>query len=315
MKLRLVGIGRALLVASAGSLLACGGAEDLNESVDELVYGTDDRLQYGQVLNTSYQHWADSTAMLVNTTRVSCSSGNCALTTSPWTHLPTGERLCQGVRYRAEPRTGDCTGFLVGPKLVATAGHCPVLGPPCASTKIVFGFTANASGGGVPSSVPQKNVYSCVSNTTGWPANDWSLFELDREVEGRSPLYVRHDSAPAVGLGLAIIGHPMGIPVKISPTGEVKSLLTTTFKHNVESFGGNSGSPVFDRLTGMIEGIHVTPPMAHWVSSSDALGSCMTETVCATTGCVGSGFSGATRITLLADKIPLTPALIKLVTG
>lgn len=313
------GMLRALCSTAAAAVLACGNApEAVDESEDELIYGTDDRLQYGQVLGTPYQLWADSTAALINKAKVSCSGGNCALTTTPWT-MANGNRLCQNVRYRGEPNPGDCTGFLVGPKLLATAGHCPVLGPPCADTKIVFGFTADASGGSVPTSVPERNVYQCISNTSKYSTTteDWSLLELDRVVEGRAPLYVRHDGTPAGGLGLAIIGYPMGIPLKVSPTGEVKSTTTGVFYHNVESFGGNSGSPVFDRLTGLIEGIHVTPPTSHWTASTDAMGSCVKETVCPTTGCPGvsPAFSGATRINLMSDKIPLTPALIDVVTG
>jgi hypothetical protein len=43
----------------------------------------------------------------------------------------------------------------------------------------------------------------------------------------------------------------------------------------------------------------------------------VTERVCPVTGCAGftPAYSGATRITLLSDQIPLTPALTMVVSG
>ena len=99
----------------------------------------------------------------------------------------------------------------------------------------------------------------------------------------------------------------------ISPTGEVTELPNSVaFLHNVDSFEGNSGAPVFASATGVVEGIHVSAPfIGHFQNSSDGSGSCVTERLCSTSGCFGQpSTSGAIRITLLSDQIPLTPALI-----
>jgi V8-like Glu-specific endopeptidase len=300
-------------------LLGCGSTTDpgdlVNESDQELIYGTDDRLEYGQVVGTNFQYWANSTAALVESAVVSCAGATCALATAPWTHeFSTGIRLCNDVHYRGQPSLAYCSGFVVAPNQIVTAGHC-LDAVACADTSFVFGFAADATGSNAPTSVPQENVYRCVSATNFFPGEDWAIAILDRPIAGaRPPVNVRYTGQVAINDALAILGHPLGIPLKISPTGNVtETSATITFSHNVESFGGNSGSPVFDRITGVVQGIHVTPPASHFVSSSDAGGPCMAERVCPTTGC--PGFSGATRITRLSNRIPLTPVLTIVATG
>ena len=61
-----------------------------------------------------------------------------------------------------------------------------------------------------------------------------------------------------VGEPLCLIGHPWGLPTKVSHTAEVlKNDGLTWFMANLDSFEGNSGSAVFNELTGEVEGILV----------------------------------------------------------
>jgi V8-like Glu-specific endopeptidase len=124
--------------------------------------------------------------------------------------------LCSNVRFRSQPSLGYCSGFLVAPNAVGTAGHC-LADVPCTSTKFVFGFTANASGGGAPTTVPADNVYQCVSATTNYPTADWALAVLDRPVTIAPPMNLRYTGQVAVGDPMTIIGYPYGMPEKISP--------------------------------------------------------------------------------------------------
>ncbi len=54
-----------------------------------------------------------------------------------------------------------------------------------------------------------------------------------------------------------IIGHPCGLPLKVAahPKSVVTKALPTTFVARLDAFGGNSGSPVFNRSTHRVEGI------------------------------------------------------------
>lgn len=325
---RLTGV----VVAGVALLAAgCGGGEAVHEEAGEvnssLIFGTDDRLEHGQVVGTVYEYLARSTAAQVDEANVSCANGTCALTTAPWTTAPGAfgsSRLCNDVRFRGQPSLANCTVFLVAPDLVATAGHCTSGDVPCSESAIVFDFNADSTGNNAPTSVPAANVYSCVSETkVHQNGDDWALLRLDRAVP-RPVLNVLYGTPVSLNLGLAVIGYPMGVPLKVSPTGEVTVTNANTpqwFSHNIDSFSANSGSPVFDRLTGVVVGIHVRPPqyqfpeVPHWVSGTDANGSCLRERVCPTSGCPTFGYSEASRITRAAPQIPLSAALVGTVTG
>jgi V8-like Glu-specific endopeptidase len=315
------------LATSAGCVTEVEENEVTARLQEKLIYGTDDRLEYGQA-SSVFRAWADSTAMLVVKNRVSCANGTCALTSQNWTKdIPTGSRLCSGVHYRSQSTLGFslldgaggfCTGFLVAPNLIVSAAHCLYDAWDCNMTSFVFGYTADANGGSIPTSVPQDNVYSCASvakivsvddyiNT----GEDWIIYKLDRPVSKRPPLNVRHSGAVSLNQSIAMIGHPNLLPMKISPTGAVTGVSETfLFSHNIDSFEGNSGSPVFGLVSGVVEGIHVLPPpgVSHFFDSTDESGACVAETTCGTSGC--PGYSGATRITRLSNYIPLTPTLI-----
>jgi hypothetical protein len=83
--------------------------------------------------------------------------------------------------------------------------------------------------------------------------NDWAIFGLDRPVEGRVA-YTQVNPNPIKNEQLVMIGYPDGLPKKTDADGVVTSTgnLIGAF---VDSFAGNSGSPVFDsrgRLVGLL---------------------------------------------------------------
>jgi hypothetical protein len=81
--------------------------------------------------------------------------------------------------------------------------------------------------------------------------------ELDRVVTDRTPLTFRKSGAISVNEPLVVIGHPTGLPTKIADGANVRSLSTSFFVANLDTFGGNSGSAVFNANTSEVEGILV----------------------------------------------------------
>jgi hypothetical protein len=51
----------------------------------------------------------------------------------------TDKNLCVGERFRDQPVGAFCSGFLVGPDIIATAGHC-VNADNVTNVRFVFGF-------------------------------------------------------------------------------------------------------------------------------------------------------------------------------
>ena len=318
-------------------LFACAGCAertvaeetegDIRSTSERLIFGADDRKEYGEALGdpllAPFAQRANSVPILVRAADVSCTGATCNLATSPWVMQKVIESgplvpLCNGVRYRGEPQFGtSCSGFLVAPNKIATADHC-ISEVPCSGLKIVFGFVVAANGGAAPTSVPSADVYQCASVSAESAPEDWAILTLDRVVSGpRPPLNVARNSAVALNAALSIIGYPNGVPVKISPTGTVTGISDAVmFSHNVDAFNGNSGGPVFDSM-GVVQGIHDKGPDSAEHFTGDPNGSgCLIAQTCNESGCpptVGDTFSEAVRVTRLSNQIPLTPVLTSLV--
>ena len=91
----------------------------------------------------------------------------------------------------------------------------------------------------------------------GWSKDDWALIRLDRAVTDRRFLEYRKSGEPEVGANLVVIGHPTGLPTKIADGANIRELKGTYFTANLDTYGGNSGSAVFNADTGVVEGILV----------------------------------------------------------
>jgi V8-like Glu-specific endopeptidase len=87
---------------------------------------------------------------------------------------------------------------------------------------------------------------------------DWAIVKLDRNVEGRQPLSIRREGQIQDNQAVYVIGHPRGLPQKYAGNASVRNNQATThFVANLDVFGGNSGSPVFNDSTHEVEGILV----------------------------------------------------------
>jgi len=175
-----------------------------------------------------------------------------------------------------------CSGALVGEDLVLTAGHCfkpHAHGMDCARIKLVFGYAVTQRGE-TPSSFRAENVYSCKEvimqvvqdkrhnfvcrggSCTNSPiigdGVDYALVRLDRPVQGRYPLAISRRKV-AQNAKVGVIGYPSGMPVKVQEEGAAVRSLTNKgyFVTNLDTFSGNSGSPVFNMGTMKIEGVLV----------------------------------------------------------
>lgn len=153
-----------------------------------------------------------------------------------------------------------CTGFLVAPDLLVTAGHCGVnvgetrnqTADYCEAFSWLFDFRANDDGKVETKNISSENHYKCKQiiyavREEGPAYRDFALVQLDRPVKNRTPLKLA-TTEPKVKDSLFMIGHPLGSPTKLSADAEVllndknrQSLIS-----NLDAFDGNSGSPVFN---------------------------------------------------------------------
>ncbi|MBI5597616.1 MAG: trypsin-like peptidase domain-containing protein [Elusimicrobia bacterium] len=242
----------------AGTLL-CG--------VMGCIYGADDRREPREVRSAQIRGWADSTAALFEARNVTENpeTRQAALTTEPFTTAPIEHwsgtaPLCPDALFRGQNRGAFCSGALVGSDLIMTAGHCVDDEHQCKNgIKFVFGFQSGENGQ-PPAEIPIDDVYRCsqlLARRHGGGV-DYALVKLDRPVRDRAPMRLRRTGKPPVGSPLTVIGHPLGLPAKISGGATIRIVSEKGyFAGNLDAYGGNSGSPVINTATGEVEGIAV----------------------------------------------------------
>lgn len=224
------------------------------------------------------------------------------------TNFGSDYMLCSSEPFRNQPCSAYCSGVLVAPDIVATAGHCvatPEQGtPPVTEIKFVFGYRM----------IDQNNAQRVISNNEIYlgkeivariyttTAEDWALIRLDRPVVGHYPVPVRRYSAVADNEDLYVIGYPRGLPAKFADGSNVRDNSNPLFfVANLDTFAGNSGSPVFNRKTHEVEGILVRGERDFVHQDPDIEPDCWISLVCPNTGCRGQD---CVRITLFAHLIP-----------
>jgi V8-like Glu-specific endopeptidase len=269
------------LLLGSGALLRAEGGFDPNY-MPASYYGDNDLKDYYQASQTM-RRLSESTVALF--------SPRALIRDEETGSYRLGSRTLQGrfnlqpgEAFAGQPSEAYCSGVLVGPDLVLTAGHCfkpHPKGGPCNQVRFLFGYALN-SAGQAPATFPAENVYSCSSilvqqvreekdgagnhfvcrngNCVNRPLNgngaDFALVRLDRKVTGRHPLAISRTAIRA-GATVGAIGYPSGMPVKIQEQGaRVRSVTREGyFVADLDTFGGNSGSPVFNMQTFKIEGI------------------------------------------------------------
>ena len=200
-------------------------------------------------------------------------------------------------RFANQQAGAFCSSFLVGSTMIATAGHCAT-SDDVTTVRFVFGFRMSDATTAV-TRIRKSDVYagkSIVGRVRENSGADWALVELDRPVTGRPILPIRRNGRIANNSPVSVMGHPSGLPLKFAAGSTVRDNSPSAFfVANLDTYGGNSGSPVF-AADGTVEGILVRGE-ADYVSNGD----CLVSKVCPSTGCRGED---CTRITELADKVP-----------
>lgn len=205
--------------------------------------------------------------------------------------------ICKAERFSQQISAANCSGFLVKPNLLVTAGHCVKDLTDCSDYKWVFDYKlANATAKKI--TVPKTSVYSCkgiIARALN-PINqdDYAVIQLDRNVTGRKPLSIRKTGKITKGTDIVVIGHPTGLPTKIADGAQVRSLASKFFVANLDTYGGNSGSAVLNAKTGAVEGILVRGENDYVMSEEGD--QCQVSNVCPATGCRGEDVTFITGV-------------------
>ncbi len=259
-----------LIVASIIAANQSIWARSIDLPATDLIYGVDNRYEVEDYADLDFIQKARSVAIRISSRKLTENREDPASYNFPARKLKQLiPQICLTERFVDEVSVGDCSGFLIAPNKLVTAGHCMIGPNECASNKWVFDFHEGVK------TFSKSNVYSCKSiiaqkySYTAKEVNDYAVILLDRNVEGRTPLSFRKFGVVDHETPLVVIGHPMGLSQKITDGARVTKmndieletrihswlLRQNYFTANLDSYGGNSGSPVFNKDTGTVEGI------------------------------------------------------------
>lgn len=272
----------------------------------KVIYGTDDRIDLYQENDPDRRLWAASTCGLFTASAAhENNDGTYTIRTSAYD-------VCPQEPFSSQPTAAFCTGFMVGDDIIATAGHC-FSASNLGSVRFIFGFVMENAATPVLT-VPAEQVYEGVEILGRALAGnqDYAIIRVDRPIvaEGAVPFKIRREGEISVGTPVGVIGHPSGLPLKLA-FGSNTAVRTNDnsgfFMANLDTYGGNSGSPVIDPLTGIVEGILVRGE-TDFVTS----GGCSISNVVPNTGGRGEDVSKTTSFMQFIPELITTNGTLSL---
>ncbi len=265
---------------------------------DKVIYGEDDRLDLFETVDSLHLDLARSTAAMILGTKITTQGDEATIFGSTL----ESRQICATARFAKQLTSANCSGFLVGEDLLVTAGHCVRTQADCNAYRWVFDYGVEVNGESA-AKVPASSVYKCKEiisrNLNRSTKDDFALLRLEKAVTDREPLQVRTEGKIPNRTAIVVIGHPTGLPTKVAAGANVrKNSNSVFFVANLDTFGGNSGSAVFDSKTGLVEGILVRGE-ADYVY--DRAQGCRVPKVCSNRGCRGEDVTRITNIKKLIE--------------
>lgn len=278
----------------AGATLVWGAAPSLAAAdAPSVVYGSDNRKE-AYTLTGFREKAAKATVALVDAadTRKNKDGSTTLLSET----LGQRENLCAGERFARQPTAAFCSGVLVGKDLVATAGHC-VDEVSLPTTRFVFSYRM-LDAATPRTRIAAENIYegkSVLARKQDNTGADYALVRLTRAVSGRAPLKIARTKI-AGNAPIYVLGYPTGLPLKFADGARVMGNGEAPyFTANLDTFAGNSGSPVFDAGKYEVAGILVRGEQDYTPRGQCSVVNRLSDS---------AGGEEATRTTLFAAQVP-----------
>lgn len=225
------------------------------------IVGTDDRYDMHEVHDKKILELSKSTpALILKSALKKTSDGNYQ---STQTTLGKRMKMCSDAKFQDQPSIANCSAALIGKDKVLTAAHCfDDSSYSFLNYYVVFDYKNTTD---VNYKIKKENVfeiseliYSKFDKTFTKTGEDIAIIKLTKATN-RRPLKINFNSSYEMGTNLFLLGYPLGTPLKLSTNGTIieSGSNTLSFKHNLDCFSVNSGSPIFNANTYEIIGVNV----------------------------------------------------------
>jgi V8-like Glu-specific endopeptidase len=293
--------------------MACSKNEKVTSKNQEIqpnvVYGNDDRIDLYQINDPEWFDIAQSTVAIIDKKKLTENFDHYQISSTEFGHT---YGLCSDEPFYEQPISAFCSGFLIGPEIIVTAGHCMRNEFNCEKARFVFNFNYNSQSND-PTIVAKNDVYNCKeiihTETNALTGLDFAIVRLNKKVMNHPPLPIRTEDIITDDQKLAVIGHPSGLPAKFANGAKIRNNSEEFFfVANLDTYGGNSGSAVFNSSTKLIEGILVRGESDYLYNPDDK---CRRSNQCDEDGCRGEDVVRISNVLDYLDPSELEPLALK----
>ncbi|NNE31755.1 MAG: trypsin-like serine protease, partial [Winogradskyella sp.] len=224
------------------------------------IYGTDDRIEVKDA--EGYEDFVRATVVMVHKSYLVGDSffKSRTLRDRLSSQFET-DKFARDVKFLDQPTLGTCTGFLIAPDILVTAGHCINSMEEANNYYWVLDYTSESEF--VQDKyvkIEPENIFEVerviASKLDDDTVEDYAVLQLTKKTD-RTPYRFRTSGKAIVKHPIYTIGSPTGLPLKFATNAVVKDTIPDNFfVTDIDTFPGNSGGPVFNQ-NGFIEGIHV----------------------------------------------------------
>lgn len=213
-----------------------------------VIYGEDDREEFYQINDPFFRALFNQVVVIHDSNK---SEFDDSLT------MQKRYNICDSEKFNEQNAIMQCTGLLISSNRVITAGHCVPPEGKCDNLNFIFDYYYTSESV-IPLVSPNKS-YKCkkiLRNSYLSSTIDLAVVELERDVDDRLPSILASESKLNITSNIAMVGSPLGIPLKLDREGKIFKESNYYWSANLDSFTGNSGSPIFNSY-GEAEGILV----------------------------------------------------------